>query len=249
MEVSVKSNWAENEEEQISKSIIVHDSPKFEFDPDSVDLSSCIELKRPEEGGGQPCHIELRTSRDSSISRFVLASQAKRCEIYKLSGEYLSTHVGKMLDDSDEEFMVFVIDASLEMAGLTGGMLIKLPSVPDTAWLLGMHISVEKSKPKGYLDAAKSFDLTHLDSLLKSGKSDLSANAKEFKHLFEQYQQAPPPAMLAMSNLPQNQAGCETCGLKMAQMEARIMKRLDEMEQKQQMALEKITKAISPKMT
>lgn len=203
--IKLETNW--NTTSSLMKCIGVVNETDFKgINHDDVDAENCVECKR--HGDSQdPLRLSLTLSDPNKvISRICVISQSKRIEIHEgdleNSGSYIMTISGNLLDDSDDDFLVYNINETLETNSLPR-ILLKFTHIQDSCWILKFTI-VQKNRDTS-LNKFNRFNLQSLDSMLQKDNVKLSNNAQEFKQLFEAFQKSTPPsAMLGMQGLPRN---------------------------------------------
>lgn len=207
--IKIETNWSTTS--ALSKCIGVVDETDFKgINHDDVEAVNCVECKQPEDTK-DPLRLSLTLSDPNKvISRICVISQSKRIEIHEgdleNSGSYITTVSGSLLDDSDDDFLVYNIDETLNTISLFPRILLKFTNiVGDSCWILKFTI-VQKIKDTS-LNNFNRFNLHSLDSMLQKDNVKLSNNAQEFKQLFETFQKSGPPSTmlgLMQGGLPQN---------------------------------------------
>jgi len=207
--IKIETNWSTTS--SLSKCIGVVNETDFKgINHDDVEAENCVECKQPEDTK-DPLRLSLTLSDPNKvISRICVISQSKRIEIHEgdleNSGSYIMTVSGSLLDDSDDDFLVYNIDETLNTISLLPRILLKFTNiVGDSCWILKFTI-VQKIKDTS-LNNFNRFNLHSLDSMLQKDNVKLSNNAQEFKQLFETFQKSGPPSTmlgLMQGGLPQN---------------------------------------------
>lgn len=207
--IKIETNWSTTS--ALSKCIGVVNETDFKgINHDDVEAENCVECKQPEDTK-DPLRLSLTLSDPNKvISRICVISQSKRIEIHEgdleNSGSYIMTISGNLLDDSDDDFLVYNIDETLNTISLFPRILLKFTNiVGDSCWILKFTI-VQKIKDTS-LNNFNRFNLHSLDSMLQKDNVKLSNNAQEFKQLFETFQKSGPPSTmlgLMQGGLPQN---------------------------------------------
>lgn len=207
--IKIETNWSTTS--ALSKCIGVVNETDFKgINHDDVEAENCVECKQPEDTK-DPLRLSLTLSDPNKvISRICVISQSKRIEIHEgdleNSGSYIMTVSGSLLDDSDDDFLVYNIDETLNTISLFPRILLKFTNiVGDSCWILKFTI-VQKIKDTS-LNNFNRFNLHSLDSMLQKDNVKLSNNAQEFKQLFETFQKSGPPSTmlgLMQGGLPQN---------------------------------------------
>ena len=174
----------------------IKDSQDFKFDSETmIDVGSCVQLVKPSKSSGNKCNISVSPKDiSSSASRLLIISESRRVEVLSgLSGEYKFTSSGKLLDDSDPEMVMFMIDITLEKP-CHEPLKLNLTGIEEKCWLLAVFVFVSGDEIKRSsnfpeipgVTTQSRFDLEEMNALLKS--TELSDNAQSFKTLFETFQ-------------------------------------------------------------
>ena len=71
---------------------------------------------------------------------------------------------------------------------------VKLTGLEEKCWILALHLGLDRTQTPSFPPPTR-FNLQEMNQLL--GEEKLSDKAKEFKHLFENFQKSQPGSMLA----------------------------------------------------
>merc|ERR1712062_27706 len=239
----VSSNWSSTPE--VNSCIQVLSEGEFKgFSDDLIDPTKCCQLDSKSDNSKPPqLLVTLKHPSQKVISRICLVSQCKRIEVYTgdldNAGQYLKTSTGTLSEESDDDFKVYINDVEIEGSG-HNQITIKLIGVQDTCWILSLIIVSKTSMLKN-----DRFNLSAMNSMLDQD-IQLSDKAKDFKQLFETFQQSKPPGldpMELMKSIPISSAtnhDCQSCTEQIQSLEKRVMNRLEIMESKQNEKLDQI---------
>ena len=213
------------------------------LDEETLDASNCVQLTKKERDEAK-ISVKIKKS-DNAISRLILIGQCKRIEVFlgsdmKNPGAYFATFTGQIHKDSDEDFKVYTFD--MEFQPGQKSLILNLKSTESNVfWILNLIIVTDFIDMKQSLDR---FDLTNLNPQL-----ELSDKAKEFKKLFENFQNSKPSSLVSfsanedivgsLSMIPRaNSCDCDKCFRKIEETEQKIMKKLNEQDQKLDLILQ-----------
>ena len=240
----VSSNWSSTPE--VNSCIQVLSEGEFKgFSDDLIDPTKCCQLDSKSENAKHPqLLVTLKHPSQKVISRICLVSQCKRIEVYTgdldNAGQYLKTSTGTLSEESDDDFKVYINDVEIEGSG-HNQITIKLIGVQDTCWILSTIIVTKMSMLKN-----DRFNISAMNSMLDQD-IQLSDKAKDFKKLFETFQQSKPPGldpMELMKSIPLSPAAtnhdCQLCTEQIQSLEKRVINRLDIMERNQNAKLDQI---------
>lgn len=161
----------------------------FDFDPETdSSLESCVELSNIVNRTAILVLESLDTS--SVISRIQLVSQCRRAEVYTGKHlEYFDTVTGDFLDsDGDDEGGMAMFRIEIRLKNPTSRVHLKLKSLPETCWVMGVFTSVQNSSLHRQ-PTTSHFDMSHVNQLLDS--KQMSDSAVKFKGLFETFNRGP----------------------------------------------------------
>jgi hypothetical protein len=170
-----------------------------------------------------------------------------------------------VIDDSDEELIVFLKDGQLSHTSVT----LKLTGVQDRCWILGLNVVTRPAEANSVPEGR--FDLSKMNSMLNGQDVELSDKAQDFKKLFETFQKSKPPSMMPMmmgsigtmptpemlsammaSSVPSPKTmtpikqparscgNCDNCSKQIMALEQRLNQRLNQLEQNQNDKLDQI---------
>ena len=240
----VSSNWSSTPE--VDSCIQVLNEGEFKgFSDDLIDPTKCCQLDSKSDNSKPPqLLVTLKHPSQKVISRICLVSQCKRIEVYTgdldNAGQYLKTSTGTLSEESDDDFKVYINDVEIEGSG-HNQITIKLIGVQDTCWILSMIIVSKMSMLRN-----DRFNISAMNSMLDQD-IQLSDKAKDFKKLFETFQQSKPPGldpMELMKSIPLSPVApthdCQSCTEQIQSLEKRVMNRLDIMERNQNAKLDQI---------
>ena len=257
----ISSNWTSNPD--IEKCFEGLNEEGFKgFSDDLIDPAKCCQLSPNNEITKPPqLLVTLKQPSQKVISRICLVSQCKRIEVYtgdlENSGQYLKTSTGTLSEESDDDFKVYINDVEIEDS-VHSQITIKLIGVQNACWILSLIIVSKPSMLKN-----DRFNLSAMNSMLDQD-IQLSDKAKDFKKLFETFQQSKPPGLdpMALMNQeldpmqlmksipmapPPTNHDCQSCTEQIQSLEKRIMNRLDTMERNQNAKLDQILTLLNNK--
>ena len=250
--LNITTNWTGSNE--LSKCSISYNASDFQgFNEEDLNASNCVQLTR--QNSTDPAQISVSLLEPKKfISRLILISQSKRIEVsegtFENPGSYIKTISGEMSEDSDDDFKVYNINYQVEKSKSYSQLNIKLTGIVDSCWILNIIIV---SQPKCQKTSEDRFDLSNLNPDLA-----LSDNAKDFKKLFEAFQNTTTPNMMTMLQPPnpeiltihqppnsellksmmanvkntKDQNQCEKCCDRVEILEKKVLARLDDQDAK-----------------
>lgn len=212
--ITISSSWdgtaadgGANSLQQCIRKISVEEAKNFKFDLDTmIEFESCAQLTKPRNCTEKKCNILLSSNKLVQFSRFLIISESKRAEIFNgSSGEYKFTKSGELIDDSDPDMNIYLIDIHLEKP-CSSNVKVYLTGVDQNCWLLGVFVFLSDTSIESTLrnvdgtlgiENKSRFDLEEMNSLLKT--TDLSDKAQSFKTLFETFQKS---SSIQLPNIP-----------------------------------------------
>ncbi|XP_076241361.1 uncharacterized protein LOC143183614 isoform X2 [Calliopsis andreniformis] len=222
-----------------------------------VYLNTCISLE-PTKSNDEPCMLEIKLTNHQRISRIAVVSEAYVLEFFKQFGEYETTVFAEVVDEFPETTIFFAETAIVPSSTEASIKFTRTKCKNSVMWIYGirLYLTEPNSEPKRSLtdifnpQIIKNF-LTKLNSNEK--EPDTSNDVRsQYKNILNSLQNktteesdgketAQCISENSLTNITDIKAYIDN---KFHDMELKIMKRMDEMEQNANQKLDTILKQL-----
>lgn len=138
----ITCNWQINNNKQFcdvfSLAPSCEESIKVNCD-DIVSLNTCISLQ-PIESNDEPCMLDIKVINNRRISSIAVVSEAYVLEFFKQFGEYEKTIFAELLDDFEDNFIYFAQTTIIPYSTEAGIKFTKTKSKNSVLWIYGIRL-------------------------------------------------------------------------------------------------------------
>ena len=224
---------------------------------DIVSLNTCISLQ-PIQSDNEPCMLDIKLINNQRISRIAVVSEAYVLEFFKQFGEYEKTIFAELIDDFEENFIYFAQATINPYSTEASIKFTKTKSKNSVLWIYGIKLyltepinepesfSTEIFNPEIIKNFLTKFTLNNegnniTDAVQSSTKSisDSSTNNN-----IEQSNEKEIVQSITENTISNITDITTYIDQKFCDMENRIMKRIEEMEQRTNQKLDMILKQL-----
>lgn len=197
-EIKLSESWKTANQRSLHAAVHLVDSIENYSIVDEVSADTCVLLQTDQQSSECPVlSLTITPPVQHVILGLSLLSEARHLEIHNHKNEYITTVRSVLIDNVDEDFIVYRSDVKFTEP-LTD-CKIKFLSLrsPNEMWFYGGAIQVAKQLPTIKPNTDQSLNLGHLLTQLEGDGRHLSDNAKSFANLLQTFSNANMP-----SNLP-----------------------------------------------
>ena len=222
---------------------------------DVVSLDTCISVQ-PIQSNSEPCMLDIKLINRQRISHIAVVSEACVLEFFKQFGEYETTAFAEFVDEFENNSVFFAETAIVPPATEASIKFTKTMSRNSVMWIYGirLYLTEPSNEPESY--PADMFNpeiitnfLTKLNLNSKKNKAtnDIRSCYKNILNLARNQSTEEgngKEAQGASENAISNMGTKAYIDYKFHDMETRMMKRIDEMEQRTNQKLDIISKQL-----
>ncbi|XP_012345473.1 uncharacterized protein LOC105736245 [Apis florea] len=258
--LQISCNWQISNNKQFCDTFTVKSSSlefkKTNFE-DIVSLNTCISLQ-PTDSNNEPCMLDIKLTNGQKISQIAVVSEAYVLEFFKQFGEYETTKFAEFIDEFEDNSVYFAETAIFPHATEASIKFTKTKSKNSIMWIYGIKLYVTESinEPKNFStevfnpEIIKNFlskfsfnnegnnttnDVQSCYMNILNSSKNKSVHKDNGKEMIQSIDK----------NITSNNIDIVTyIDKKFEDIEERLMKRIDEMEQKTNQKLETILKQL-----
>ncbi|OAD59285.1 hypothetical protein WN48_09551 [Eufriesea mexicana] len=258
--LQVSCNWQINNNKQFHDTFTVKISSlefkKTNFE-DIVSLSTCISVQ-PTESNNEPCMLDIKLTNGQRISQIAVVSEAYVLEFFKQFGEYETTKFAEIVDEFEDNSVYFAETTILPHATEASIKFTKTRSKNSVMWIYGIKLYLTESiiEPKNFSTEIFNPEImtNFLTKLVFNNEGSNTTNdvqscymniLNSTKNKSIQKNNEKGMTKLTDENTVSNNVDVVTyIDKKFEDIEARLMKRIDEMEQKINQKLDTILRQL-----
>ncbi|XP_076295981.1 uncharacterized protein LOC143216615 [Lasioglossum baleicum] len=237
--LQISCNWKITNDKQFHD-VFTMTASDHEFENVNVDeivyLHTCISLE-PTQSSNEPCMLEIKLPDHQMISRIAVVSEAYVLEFFKQFGEYETTVFGNLVDDFDDNYIYLAKTTFNPPTSEASVKFTKTNVKGSVMWIYGIMLYMTESITKSETPPPPIFNPEIIKQFLtKLSFNSLNTNATEsHENKGEQYNKEHSESNTDIKAYIDN---------KLHDVETRLMKRIDEMEQKTNEKLDNILKQL-----
>ncbi|XP_076650301.1 uncharacterized protein LOC143357663 [Halictus rubicundus] len=225
-----------------------------------VNLYTCISLE-PTQSSNEPCMLEIKLPNHQKISHIAIVSEAYVLEFFKQFGEYKTTVFGELLDDFDHNYVYLAKTTFHPPTSEASVKFTKTNTKGSVMWIYGIMLYMTESITKSDTSPPSIFNPEMIKQFLTKLSFNDEVNASVgiqscYKNILNssvstnvteshenevgQYNKDHTESNMNINAYIDN---------KLHDMETRLMKRIDEMEQKTNEKLDNILKQLETQLS
>ncbi|KOC59875.1 hypothetical protein WH47_10574 [Habropoda laboriosa] len=258
--LQISCNWQITNNKQYYDAFTVtassQESEKTNYE-DIVSLNTCISLQ-PTEPNNEPCMLDIKLTNGQKISRIALVSEAYLLEFFKEFGEYETTIYAEFIDEFEDNIVHFAETAIIPHTTEASIKFTKTRRKKPVMWIYGirLYLTEPSNEPKNF--STEIFNPETIQTFLtkltfKNEGNNVTNDVHScFKNLLnssrtrstQENNEKETEQSTSESNVSNSVDIVSYIDNKFQDMEAKLMKRIDEMEQKTNEKLDTILKQL-----
>ncbi|CAK9824320.1 hypothetical protein ANTRET_LOCUS2505 [Anthophora retusa] len=243
--LEISCNWQITNNKQYYDAFTVapssQESEKTNYE-DIVSLNTCISLQ-PTESTNEPCMLDIKLTNDQKISRIALVSEAYILEFFKQFGEYETTIYAEFIDEFEDNTVHFAETAIIPHTTEASIKFTKTRHKNSVMWIYGirLYLTEPSNEPKNF--STEIFNPEIIQNFLSrlSFKNPLKSSKPRS---VQENDEKETEQSTSDSNVSNNIDIVSYIDNKFQNMEAKLMKKIDEMEQRTNEKLDTILKQL-----
>ncbi|XP_043247859.1 uncharacterized protein LOC122394789 [Colletes gigas] len=259
--LQISCNWQMNNNKQFHDAFTVA-APSQEFEKtnfdDIVSLDTCISLQPIK--SNEPCMLNIKLTNRQRISRIAIVSEAYVLEFFKEFGEYETTKFAELVDEFEDNFVYFAEATIFPSATEASIKFTKMKSKNSVIWIYGIKLYLTECTNESKNSLTDIFNPEIIKNFLtkltlnneeRNASTDVKSYCKNVlsssKNRSSNKESNEPETAQCMS---ENAVSDDIIHLKIYidnkfyDMETKVMKRIEEMEQKTNQKLDIILKQL-----
>ncbi|XP_017878281.1 uncharacterized protein LOC108623922 [Ceratina calcarata] len=249
--LQISCNWQITNNKQFRDALTLEASPKeflkTEYE-DVVSLETCISVQSSD-SNSEPCMIDIKLTNGQKITQIAVVSEAYVLEFFKQFGEYDTTKFAELIDKFEDTSVYFVETTILPYTSEASIKFVKTKNENSVMWIYGIRLYLTEPSTECNNVSPIQFNPEIIQNFLtKLNFNDKGNNATNniqscYMNILNSSRNRTNEKEIAQSADEKESNNTDIITYidkKCQEMETRLMKRIDEMEQRTNAKLDSI---------